>query len=292
MFHATIDNARTATTYSWFGLGGMNAICAAAFFFPLFEGKISTNTILLVVTGSAILGFLGGLHITFRSTLSSGFGLFMFSYFFIACELLMGSGGFVLLTRQAGHPEMRGLSLYVISFCMVITLFGGIRREAIALGVFSKAAPRRWQQEIEKYIDYPSREVRPALTNGQGLRPPRSPFFTSPYAILAIGTSGIPLLFELYGGGKVNAIFFASPVLSITAIYLNYKFIGPGLVRIVLLRKLEKSLGYRFINADLEQIQELRRTFFLSRWLMKDYTKPSTVATATQKPAASKSTSS
>jgi hypothetical protein len=89
----------------------------------------------------------------------------------------------------------------------------------------------------------------------------------------AIGVN-IPLLFQIYGGGRNNAIFLAVPLMTVTFTYINLKIFGPGLTRIFLLRKIEKEQGYRFQNADYEKIQELRRGFFLSRWLMKDYRPP------------------
>lgn len=52
---------------------------------------------------------------------------------------------------------------------------------------------------------------------------------------------------------------------------LNLKQFGPAFLRLLLVRRLEKEAGRPFVNADYEQIQELRRTFFLSRWLMRDY---------------------
>ena len=58
------------------------------------------------------------------------------------------------------------------------------------------------------------------------------------------------------------------------ASYINIAVMGPMLMRIVFLRKLEKEQGYRFANADYERIQELRRHFRFARWLMKDYRPP------------------
>jgi hypothetical protein len=53
--------------------------------------------------------------------------------------------------------------------------------------------------------------------------------------------------------------------------YMNVKVVGPKIACLYLLRKYEKQTGRRFVNADYEKIQDLRRRFFLSRWLMKDY---------------------
>jgi hypothetical protein len=281
MIH-TIDDAKNGIPKFWFALSMLNAVFIALFLFPFFKDEIGTVNILKIVALMAAVGFFVGLYIAFRSTLGSSFCFAMFCYFVTGFELLMAGGASGMFMHLSGHSEMKWLAFLTNMFCLGVTLFGGLYLEAKSLGLFDATQSGRWKKEIEKYIDYPSRKVLPALTNGQGLSQPQSNFFTSPYAFLAWGTSGIPLFFELYGGGKFNAIFFAAPLITAVLIYMNFRKFGPGLVRIHLLRKIEKSVGYRFINADLEQIQELRRTFFLSRWLMKDYVKPPSAAQVVQ----------
>ena len=279
MYHP-IDDAKRKLPNFWLVLSMFSAMVIALFMFPLFKGQIETLDILKIMAAGAGIGFLVGMHVTFRSRLGSAFGLGMFCYLVVSFEILMTGGAAGLATHIAGRPDLRWVAFSSNLICLVITLFGGLRLEAKSLGSIDANEPNRWKREIEKYVDYPSRTVLPALSNGQGLSQPKANFFTSPYAIVAIGSANIPLLFNLYGGGRMNAIYLALPLMTGTLIYLNFKNFGPSLVRLFLLRKLEKSLGYRFINADYEQIQELRRTFFLSRWLMKDYVKPASKATA------------
>jgi hypothetical protein len=57
----------------------------------------------------------------------------------------------------------------------------------------------------------------------------------------------------------------------ILSAYINIKTSGPQLAILYVLLKHEIKTKRRFVNADYEEIQNLRRTFFLSRWLMKDY---------------------
>lgn len=84
-------------------------------------------------------------------------------------------------------------------------------------------------------------------------------------------TVNVPLLFQIYTGSKNNAIFLAVPLLVGAFAYLSLKVLGPKIANLYVLRQYEKQTSRRFVNADYEKIQELRRTFFLSRWLMKDY---------------------
>lgn len=269
-----IDDAKRKLPKFWLVLSMFTAMVIALFMFPLFKDEIETLYILKMMAAGAGVGFFVGMHVTFRSRLGSGFGLGMFCYLVVSLEILMTGGAAGLAMHIAGRPDLQWVAFFTNLIGLSIALFGGIHLEAKSLGAINADEPHRWKKEIEKYVDYPSRTVLPSLSNGQGLSQPKADFFTSPYAIMAVGSANIPLFFDLYGGGRMNAIYLALPLMAGALIYLNFKNFGPSLVRLFLLRKLEKSVGYRFINADYEQIQDLRRTFFLSRWLMKDYVKP------------------
>ncbi len=90
------------------------------------------------------------------------------------------------------------------------------------------------------------------------------------WSTAAMGAN-IPILFQIYTGARNNVIFLAVPLIIGVFAYLSIKTLGPKIACLWLLRKYEKQTGRCFVNADYEKIQELRRTFFLSRWLMKDY---------------------
>lgn len=81
----------------------------------------------------------------------------------------------------------------------------------------------------------------------------------------------IPLFFDIYFGSRNNLIFIVMPVMIGMFAYFGFKIIGPRIAKLCVLRQYEKQTGRCFVNTDYEKIQELRRTFFLSRWLMKDY---------------------
>jgi len=89
--------------------------------------------------------------------------------------------------------------------------------------------------------------------------------------ISCVGVANIPLAFEIYGGGRAHAIYFVAPFYVGLWVYINMKTVGPGLMRLLLVRRLEKEKGIRLANADLEEIQALRRGFFMARFFMRDY---------------------
>jgi hypothetical protein len=273
----TIESARSALAKMWWASGVFNAMALAVFLFPLFRGIASTQEILSMMAVGAGIGLVAGIHLTFRSTFDSTYALWTILYGIIVMEFLFSGGGSALALAIAGRAHLGWMAVYTNSFVLLFTLLGGMVREAKALDLWGGNKPNLWKEELAKYLDYSNHLVSPLLTTDSPLTA-RSKVITSPMWIVSVGSANIPLLFELYAGGRINAVFLAAPVLTGVLAYLNLKTLGPGLVRLLLLRKLEKSIGRKFINADLEQIQQLRRGFFLARWLMKNFTSTSTVS--------------
>jgi MFS family permease len=267
----SIEKARNALPKFWWSIAGMNALALVAVLFSLFRGNISTYEILMAMAAAACIGFAMGMYLTFRSTFNSAYGMCMFFYLTIIIELMLAGGAAAAATWQAGRSEIRCLAFFTNALCIVLALLGGAFREAKALEWWRADSEGQWRKRIEKYINYQTHQVHPELTSNPT---DQAGVFKSPMTVVAIGAANIPLIFELYGGGRSNAIFIAALLLTATFSYVNIKTIGPGFVRLLLLRKIEQSMTSRFVNADLEKIQELRRGFFLSRWLMRDYAAP------------------
>ncbi len=248
---------------------GCNAITMSMFFLVMFceREHIQWGWFLVIVVPSAAIGLATGLYIKFRSEFTSLYSIVTPPLMMGMFEIAFVGSAVALAIIIAGRPDVRWLAFNTNAFCMLLTIAMGMLLEARALGLSDDK--NRWREEIEKYIDYVKRQVNPELTTKPHNMDYRYLFWLAvPIAV------NIPLLFELYGGGRNNAIFFAAPLGIITFSYVNLRTFGPALTRLLLLRRIEKEVGYRFQNADYEQIQELRRGFFLSRWLMKDYRPP------------------
>jgi hypothetical protein len=214
-----------------------------------------------------VIGLLVGLYIMFRAEFTSLYSIIVPTYIILLTEVSFGGSLVAFAVQLSGRYGLRWFAFNTNFTCVVVTLLISIFMEAKKLKLLMEES--HWREEIGKYLDYSKRLVSPTLTT-------RAAMPTSINAICmaaAIGVN-IPLLFQIYGGGRNNAIFLAVPLMTVTFTYINLKIFGPGLTRIFLLRKIEKEQGYRFQNADYEKIQELRRGFFLSRWLMKDYRPP------------------
>jgi hypothetical protein len=265
--------ARSSLPSMWWMIGGMNVMVLAVFMFALFKGVLPTASIVLIIAASGCVGIVAGTYYTFRSHCGVTASLYYLLYVALAMEFIFCAGAAATASQIAGRPDLSWLAVFANSLSMTITLVSGLYIEAKELKLFDASAGLFWREKLEQYIDYPSHQIQPESITGIQTG---SSTWKSPVLIVAIGSANIPLFFELFGGGRFNAIFLVIPVLTCAFAYVNIKSFGPSLLRLVLLRKLETSLSYRFINADFEKIQELRRTFFLSRWLMKDYDKPRT----------------
>ena len=244
-------------------ISGVNAMALCIFMFPIFVA-IPARFILTATTIFGMIGLLFGMYIKYRSTLAISHCCFYMAYFLFVMEFLFGVGSVIMAVHIGGRPDLYRFVLGVASLSMLLALLAGIFHQALALRLFDKDDGQFWRGKLGRYIDDRGRIINCDFGN-------RIPIDKGLLTLGLVVAINIPLLFEFYGGERNNVVILAAPMLIGTFIYLNLSKIGPWIVQLYLLRKLEKSFGCRFINADYEQIQALRRTFFLSRWLMKDY---------------------
>ncbi len=264
----SIENARKSLPNCWFTMSGMNVAAAALFFVPLFE-DLPTRHLLILLGIAACTGLVTGLYLKYRSACGTATAFFGLFYFLLTLPFLFAGGGAAGAVWMAGRPDLCWPAFYANAFFMALALLGGMYREAKNLEWWGTNTSDRWKSKLEKHIDYSKYQIIPGSVTTSSVGEDRWTKYGP--LILAAGPANFALLFELYGGGRNNTIFIAAPIMTGVLAYLNLRYLGPAYTRLLLLRKLEKESGRRFVNADLEQIQELRRTFFLSRWLMKDY---------------------
>ncbi len=256
----------------WYVYAGANAFMIAIFFVIMCceNPKDVPGVTLLLVTGlAAVVGLIQGLYIMYRSSFALRHAFIMSFHFTVLIEIFMIGSTIAFAILLAGRPELRWFAFNTNAACVILTLLMGMYLESVRLEVWRDKT--RWRVKIEQYIDYAKQQVNPALTT----KPYKMAYRDLLWLVVPL-TANIPLMFELYGGGKVNAVYFAAPLGIITFSYFNLKTFGPALTRLLLLRKIEKEVGYRFQNADYEEIQEMRRRFFMAEWLMKDYKPPQT----------------
>ena len=272
-----IGQARLGLSSIWLCVGGANGGAIAIFLAAFYREQMPGENVVICVAIAAVLGCVAGMHLSYRATFDVSYSFYTIVYSTIVFGILLCGGATAFAIGQAGYPEFRWPGFCAHILCQLVTLLGGMYYEARALEWRRSDTSNRWRGKIEQFIDYSTHQVSPLLTSSLVKT---SSTIKSPFWIIAIGTANIPLLFELYGHGKANVIFLAVPLLVGVTSYINIATFGPALFRLLLVRKLEKSSGCRFVNADYEKIQELRSGFFLARWLMKDYRLPQKPLTA------------
>jgi len=268
----SIDDASTLLPKAWYAYSGGSALAVGMFYLimlcDLNEDNVQGDIFLIVVGLAAALGIVLGLFIKYRAEFSPVYSIVMQHYFIALLGILLGGSVFACAIVWAGRHDLLWFAFNVNAAGMALTLVISILLTARDIGVWD--GTDSWRQQIEKYIDYSKHQVSPTLTSDTV----NYKKIAYPHLIIGAGIGTIPLLFQIYTGDRQNAIFFAAPLVTLSISYMIFKSIGPAHVRIFLLRRIEKEQGCRFQNADYEKIQELRRGFFMARWLMKDYRPP------------------
>ena len=268
----SIQDATLLLRKGWFACTGINIVFAGMFLAVMYyidsDLKLSGKTFLVLILLASLVGIVHGLYITYRARFSPSYSIVMQIYFIVLVEIIGGGSVFALMIIIIGRPDLRWIAFTINALGMALTLIISMVIAARAMGMWDQA--ESWRQRIDAYLDYSKRLVSPTLTSDT-INYKKVKY---PYLIMGGGIGTIPLLFRRYGGGEKNAIYFVTPLIALTLSYMNLKTFGPALVRLFLLRKIEKEQGFRFQNADYEKIQELRRGFFLAKWLMKDYRPP------------------
>src|SRR5579863_312008 len=272
----TIDAMRTVLPKSPMILGGINAICLSLPIGIAFNFRqMSGSNVLMLFGVTLLIGLSVGWLIKYRVEFSIKFTLLFIFYFMLLFPFLMGGAGAIIFAEISGERINKFLILFLYLSSIVLPLAFGVSSYIGKLKAPSKS-DREWMSKLKRCVDFdkyviePRKFQIPQKTNGLSA------------AIWSTGAmvTNVPILFQLYTGSRYNAIFLAMPLIIGGFAFLSVKMLGPQIACLWLLRKYEKQTGRCFVNADYEKIQELRRTFFLSRWLMKDYRLASDRSTA------------
>ena len=246
----------------------INAFCvtfAIAAFIPFSE--MEKSDLLPSLIFMSITGLTFGILAKYRSNYSVSFSLWATVY--AACMLAIIFGGAMALAFSdvAGLHEIR---LWILAFYLLSII------APFAFGIFSRLRTKRearlknekeWRAEFGRSVDFDGLVIK-SSDDEEAMQPGamRSVIFS-----VIILVANVPIFFDAYLESRNKMILIVLPVLVGIIAYFGAKKVGPRVANLLLLRQYEKQTGRLFVNADYEKIQELRRTFFLSRWLMKDY---------------------
>ena len=267
-----IENAWQLLPKRLLGMPFSFFMMSALFLFGVFgeRNQFNFNFVYISFVMGAV-GFVWGYYHQYRSACGTTHAVLNILIIFFIVELAALGSTIALVVWVARAPELRPLAVPTAALTLAISIYFGMQREARNLKWWGMHTVAHAKEKFAKQINFTDRTFKALPLEKID---DNSAWKTHGFMIACISTTNIPLIFQIFTGDRNSVIFFALPLLLGTIVYLNVKTFGRVLFNLILLRRLENSLGYRFINADYEQIQDLRRTFFLSRWLMKDYIKP------------------
>ncbi|OWQ45474.1 hypothetical protein CDL60_19735 [Roseateles noduli] len=206
------------------------------------------------VTGLVFL--IAGLHIKYRSRYSPQEALWSLPLTLIFFGSLLVASTTALAWR-AQRPDLQTLA---VGIAWLLTIGG------LASGYWSEhrhlaASPGQIPKPLEPLLDLPRHRVRPMPS-------PRQPTIGR-IAFLAALALNAPLLLQMGGWQANDVVWLAMPLLGGAVTYLLATGFGPALARAIAVRDIEKRIGQPFCTSRLEELQTLRRTFWLSRWLAR-----------------------
>lgn len=95
--------------------------------------------------------------------------------------------------------------------------------------------------------------------------PPRAATVAALTAIVL----NLPLLLQVSGWEANDIVWLAMPALTATVTMLLASGFGPALARAIALLAIERRAGRPLVSSRLEEIQAMRKRFWLARWLAR-----------------------
>lgn len=262
----SLENIRNIEAAEFFF--GLFNVLVACFFVPMFYDEsllITKGVMLWSILISVILGWSVGLYYKYRSKLSSLHTVGMTAYMVIVFEIIFFGSGIGFCFTILGRPDLRWLGFTIFAICMFLTLLLGMLLEAKRLGLLK--GEQRWRDKIGKFLNFEKRLVKPTLT---ARIDSSAPSMAAISFVAAIGVN-VPLMIKTYTGDMNSAAYIVVPGLMATFAYVHLTSFGPGLLRVLLLMKIEKELGFRFENTHYAEVQRMRHDFWEASKLMRDY---------------------
>jgi hypothetical protein len=228
---------------------------AGLFVVPALWGFVLPKEVLFAAAPVTGLVFLvAGLHIKYRSRYTAQEALWSLPLTLMFFGSLLVASTTALAWR-AHRPDLQGLALGIAA----LLAFGGL-----ASGYWSErrqlvAPPGEVPKALQALIDLQRHRLLP-------MPAPRQPAMGTIAFFAALGLNA-PLLMQLGGWGTNDVVWLAMPLLGGAVTYVLATGFGPALARALAVLAIERRAGQPFRTSRLEELQALRRTFWLSRWL-------------------------
>jgi hypothetical protein len=167
------------------------------------------------------------------------------------------AGVAVMTLSLAGLPQLAWLAVGTCALSLAMAFVAGFRRQWLPLR--NEGFDGAWARTN---VDPEAGRLRASalLDNTPG-----AAASTSPWLIAALAANG-PLLYRAWGATDAQAMPFVLAVLVLTSLWIFVRQVGPMAARGCFVLQLERHHGRRIVHEHLEELEALRRSFWLSRW--------------------------
>lgn len=242
---------RTLITGPWVagaagGLAGFLALPAAGPSVALWVG----------LAGGAVLAFGAG-YLLYRSDYGSTHGLvagaLLFVYILTLCVAASTS-----VARMLGHDEIVPRLAVAAALTPLLAFFWAARDTLHTLRREGAEGP--WPRAA---LDLRRGRVRAGIESAAETR-----LLRSRRIWLAAAIVNLPWIWKAWGAGHPTMLALAALMVIVGATWFCLRNSGPAVGRSWYLRQLEQERRQHFVHEQLEELQEMRRSYWLSRLVM------------------------
>jgi len=232
---------------------------AGAFVVPAMWAFVLDKPALMVMAPITGLMFLGsGLHLKYRARYSPREALWaaVLALLFFGSLLVVAT---TALAWRAHRPDLQPLALGLAALMFVGGMATGFVAERRRLRVIDPATGL--PAPLVPLLDLKRHRILP-------LPSPPPPRAATVAALTAVALN-VPLLLQIGGWEANDVVWLAMPALAATVTMVLASGFGPALARALALLDIERRAGRPLVTSRLEELQTMRRAFWLSRWLAR-----------------------
>ncbi len=233
-----------------------------------FFAAISTLGFLKYLSGEALLILMTALisaqiviaaWVVYRSDYATRHGMVAPAFGLLCAVPLVASLAVVALS-MAGIPELSELAIISVSGSMLLTVASTLWSQLRRLVREGPDGP--WARE---HVDTDAGRIRADTL----VRAPGDAASRKPWLAVAIGVN-LPLIYQSWGitDNQVMPVILVAMIAG--SVWFCATVIGPMAGKAMYLRRLERASGRRLFHEGYDDLQALRRGFWLSRLLMVD----------------------
>ncbi len=234
--------------------GGLTGVICGCLFFKYLSND---GVVLLALCLSGLLLVSAG-WVAYRSDFATRHGLVAPLLMLLLLLVPLTAGCAVLTLSMAGALTWRGWAVVSVGGSLLLVFVGAMVHQWRALQEQGLDGP--W---VGEHVDPVSGRLRAdALMSSNGNQKPWHPVWVAALAC------NIPLLYHSWGVSDTQAMPVILLVLLLTDIWLCARHLGPAVGKALFLLAWERRAGRTLVHESWEDLQALRRSFWLSRWLM------------------------